>query len=229
MIGESTISLSRHSSSSSSKFSAALQWKMCCDPCFRLISYSIYYESNKVCVSNSVYPQIIMTFVNVHIQIFLRTLTKLKQTLASCLYQGYITLKNYADQKKPLCNPFSDLLNPWSNSNFLWNQETVSLKKIQSLKQLKLDYNFNHHNLKQLDRTWSSLTQTLKFPLIVRVLAKCKEKLILQQTNHRKTWMCLSNVLIADNSGYSVLTIWDEAVADFHKNLKALLTRLQMI
>jgi len=134
--------------------------------------------------------------------------------------KGYLTLKNYADQKKPLCNPFSDLLNPWSNSNFLWNPETVSLKKIQSLKQLKLDYNFNHHNLKQLDRTWSSLTQTLKFPLIVRVLAKCKEKLILQQTNHRKTWMCLSNVLIADNSGYSVLTIWDEAVADFHKNLK---------
>jgi len=123
--------------------------------------------------------------------------------------KGYLTLINYADKNKPLCNPSSDLLNPWTTSNFLLSQESFSLKKFQSLKQLKLDFNFNHHNLKQLDRTWSSLTQTLKFPLIVRVLAKCKEKLILQQTNHRKTWMCLSNVLIADNSGYSVgMMLW---------------------
>ena len=47
---------------------------------------------------------------------------------------------------------------------------------------------------------------------MVRVLAKGKERLILQQDNHRKPWMCLTNLLVADNSAYSVLTVWDEAV-----------------
>ena len=107
----------------------------------------------------------------------------------------------------PLCNPSSDLLCPWSAANFLWSDE-ISLTKKYSLNQLQVAHNPLSQNLRQLDKSWRSLAP----PLVVRVLAKCKERLILQQDNHRKSWMCLTNLLVADNSAYSVLTVWDEAV-----------------
>ena len=123
-------------------------------------------------------------------------------------FKREVKLEGYGDQNRPLCNPSSDLLCPWSAANFLWSE--ISLTKKYSLNQLQLSHNPLSQNLRQLDKTWSSLGRY--FPLVVRVLAKCKEKLILQQDNHRKSWMCLTNLLVADNSAYSVVTVWDDAV-----------------
>ena len=124
-------------------------------------------------------------------------------------FKSEIKLEGYGDQDKPLCNPSSDLLCPWTSANFLWGDD-LSLTKQYSLHQLQLSHNPLTQNLRQLDKSWSSLSRP--FPLVVRVLAKCRERLILQQDNHRKSWMCLTNLLVADNSAYSVLTVWDEAV-----------------
>ena len=124
-------------------------------------------------------------------------------------FKSEIKLEGYGDQDKPLCNPSSDLLCPWTSTNFLWGDDLL-LTKQYSLHQLQLSHNPLTQNLRQLDKSWNSLSRP--FPLVVRVLAKCRERLILQQDNHRKSWMCLTNLLVADNSAYSVLTVWDEAV-----------------
>ena len=130
-------------------------------------------------------------------------------------FRGELKLESYADQNKPLSNPSSDLLDPWSASNFIWSEKCPLVTKYSLT---SVQFNPHVHNLKRLDATWTSISKPI--PLVVRVLAKCRERLILQQGNHRKSWMCLSNILIADNTGYSILTIWDEAVAGFHKTVR---------
>ena len=124
---------------------------------------------------------------------------------------------NYADQDKPLCNPSSDLLWPWTAAHLLWSEESP-LKLRYSLQSLKLEHDFSSQNLRLLDQTWTSVRRPPV--LVVRVLAKCRERLVLQQDNPRKSWMCLTNLLVADNSAYSVLTVWDEAVAAVHGRVR---------
>ena len=52
---------------------------------------------------------------------------------------------------------------------------------------------------------WTSVVKPP--PLVVRVLAKCRERLIINQANHRRSWMCLCNLLVADLTAYSVITV----------------------
>ena len=131
------------------------------------------------------------------------------------LYRGEVKLSGYADQSRPLCNTWSDLVCPWTCSQFLWSKPAQLMKK-SVLSQIKSIAKFNPdlNNLRRLDLT------RVPMDLVVRVLAKCKENIILTQANHRKGWMCLCNLLVADNTSYAVMTVWDEAVSAFHSTVK---------
>ena len=135
-------------------------------------------------------------------------------------FTGEVKLSGYADQSRPLSNPQSDLLCPWTCSSISWSDPPKLVKKsvLSQLNQILTRFTPDLHNLRRLDMTWSNSSKPI--PLVVRVLAKCKEKLIIQQSNHRKSWMCICNLLVADLTAYSVLTVWDEAVAAFHRTVK---------
>ena len=131
------------------------------------------------------------------------------------LYRGELKLSGYADQSRPLSNTWSDLVCPWTCSQFLWSKPAQLMKK-SVLSQIKsiAKFNLHYNNLKTLDRTRAPMD------LVVRVLAKCKEILILTQAKQRKGWMCVCNLLVADNTAYAVMTVWDEAVSAFHSTVK---------
>lgn len=66
------------------------------------------------------------------------------------------------------------------------------------------------HNLLALNKAYS--TVEAYWPLLVRVLAKSKERLLIKQDNEYKPKMTLCNLLVADTTGYCALTLWDDAV-----------------
>ena len=132
-------------------------------------------------------------------------------------FKSIVSLPGYADLDKPLCNPSSDLLCPWTCLYYDWSDCSV-IKRKYSLTSLNLNYNFNINNLRQLNQQWTVISRV--WPLVVRVLAKCKERLILQQNNVRKPWMCLTNLLVADSSSHTIITVWDTAVGSFSKSVK---------
>ena len=122
-------------------------------------------------------------------------------------------LSNYRSKNKFLGSKDIYKLQPWTLQFYMWSQsESVSVvKRIPNLQ------NAHHQSLKQLDNTWTMLAQ--KCALTVRVLAKSKERLILQPTNERKPWSVLCNLLVADRTAYSVVTFWDEAVKNICQNV----------
>jgi len=122
-------------------------------------------------------------------------------------HRGQWQLHGYQDHEKPLSNPDSNLLCPWTCANFLWSTKSP-LKMRPSVS--CPGYDSTHHNLLNLDQCWHTLAKP--WPLVVRVLAKSKDRLVIQQDNHRKPWLALTNLLIADNTAYCVVTVWDEAV-----------------
>jgi len=96
-------------------------------------------------------------------------------------YRGQLQLDGYPSQDKPLSNPETDLLCPWTCANFLWS--TKSPFKLQPSVP-GTHHDPAHHNLTDLDQAWHTLSRM--WPLVVRVLAKSKDRLIIQQDNHRK-------------------------------------------
>ena len=137
------------------------------------------------------------------------------------LYKGELELPDYADQSRPLCGGggVGDQLCPWTCSSLAWPSPPASpLTRKPSVSRLNLNFNPDFDNLRRLNLTWTSVAKPP--PLVVRILAKCKERLIINQSNHRKSWMCILNILVADLSAYSVITVWDEAVAAFHRTVK---------
>ena len=136
------------------------------------------------------------------------------------LFKGEVELSNYADQARPLgsCGQ-SDLLCPWTCSSLAWpSPPATPLTRKPSVSMLSLNVNPEFDNLRRLNLTWTSVSKPPT--LVVRILAKCKERLIINQSNHRKSWMCICNLLVADLTAYSVITVWDEAVAAFHRTVK---------
>ena len=136
------------------------------------------------------------------------------------LFKGQLELSDYADQARPLGSPGqSDLLCPWSCSSLVWPSPPPSpLSRKPAVSRLPLNFNPDFDNLRRLNLTWTSVSKPP--PLVVRVLSKCKERLIINQSNHRKSWMCICNLLVADLTAYTVITVWDEAVASFHRTVK---------
>ena len=135
-------------------------------------------------------------------------------------FKRQLDLADYGDQYTPLCNPSTDKLNIWTAAHFQWPDTIVKdLPKKFSVVSLssQFQYSYQLHNLRRLNLTWSTAGKVP--PLLVRVLARSKERLILQQDNHRKPWMCLTNLLVADNSGYCIMTVWDNAVPTFLTNV----------
>jgi len=130
-------------------------------------------------------------------------------------HRGQLHLSEYQSQEKPLSNPFTDLICPWTYANFLWSSQST-LKMKPSV--ICPEYDPTHHNLTNLDQCWHTLART--WPLVVRVLAKSKDRLVIQQDNHRKPWLALTNLLVADNTAYCVVTIWDEALNAFFNIVK---------
>ena len=136
------------------------------------------------------------------------------------LFKGQLELRDYADQPRPLANPGqSDLLCPWTCSSLVWPSPPPSpLTSKPAVSQLALNFNPDFDNLRRINVAWTSVVKPP--PLVVRVLAKCRERLIINQANHRRSWMCLCNLLVADLTAYTVITVWDEAVASFHRTVK---------
>lgn len=130
-------------------------------------------------------------------------------------YRGQVQLQDYPNQDMPLSNPHTDLICPWTCSNFLWSTPSP-LKMKPSIP--KTHHEPAHHNLRDLDQCWHTLSHM--WPLVVRVLAKSKDRLIIQQENHRKPWLALTNLLVADNTAYCVVTVWDEAVCALFQTVK---------
>jgi len=126
-------------------------------------------------------------------------------------HRGQALLPGYPCHDSPLGNPHTDLLCPWTCATFLWSAQSP-LKMRHSVVCARHDP--THHNLANLDQCWHTLAKA--WPLVVRVLAKSKDRLIIQQDNHRKPWLALTNLLVADNTAYSVLTVWDDAVSAVH-------------
>jgi len=123
-------------------------------------------------------------------------------------FRGQLQLPGYQNQDKPLSNPETDLLCPWTCASFLWSAKSP-LKLKPSVPGTHHDP--AHHNLTNLDQAWHTLSRV--WPLVVRVLAKSKDRLVIQQDNHRKPWLALTNLLVADNTAYCVVTVWDDAVS----------------
>jgi len=131
------------------------------------------------------------------------------------LHRGQALLPGYPGQDKPLGNPHTDLLCPWTCASFLWSAQSPLRMKPSVL---CARYDPTHHNLYNLDQCWHTLAKA--WPLVVRVLAKSKDRLIIQQDNHRKPWLALTNLLVADTTAYSVLTVWDEAVSALYQTVR---------
>eukprot|EP00092_Neocalanus_flemingeri_P019688 GFUD01021323.1.p1 GENE.GFUD01021323.1~~GFUD01021323.1.p1 ORF type:complete len:706 (-),score=147.68 GFUD01021323.1:25-2142(-) len=132
-------------------------------------------------------------------------------------YRGQVQLVGYPNQDLPLCNPHTDLLCPWTCAHFLWS--TPSPLKMKAVVPVTHPHHDPaHHNLTNLDQAWHTLSRM--WPLVVRVLAKSKDRLVIQQDNHRKPWLALTNLLVADNTAYCVVTAWDEAVSALFQTVK---------
>jgi len=131
-------------------------------------------------------------------------------------YRGQLKLQDYPSQDRPLSNPHTDLLCPWTCASFMWS--TPSPLKIKPAVPVLNHHDPAHHNLADLDQAWHMLTHM--WPLVVRVLAKSKDRLVIQQDNHRKPWLALTNLLVADNTAYCVITVWDEAVSALFQTVK---------
>ena len=133
-------------------------------------------------------------------------------------YKEEVKLSGYADQSRPLSNPSSELLCPWTCSNVSWSDHPKLTKKYLFSQLKSIKFNPDIHNLSNLNQIWHTTSQPM--PLVVRVLAKCKERLIIKQSDPRKSSMSFCNLLVADLTAYSVVTFWDEAVAAIHQTVK---------
>ena len=124
---------------------------------------------------------------------------------------GWLLLSEYKSTEVPLCNRDSSLLSIWTLQFFEWkNRGSIhKVTKVRNDTQLG--------SLSRLDEEWTTLTT--KFNLVVRVLAKSKIRILLQQENKWKPWMAICNLLVADNTAYTVVTVWDEAVREFCHNV----------
>jgi len=124
-------------------------------------------------------------------------------------------LEQYRNQDESLSNSDNDLLCHWTCSHFITTNK-VPMRTKPAIP--VLSYDSDHHNLRNLDLSWNNLLRM--WPLVLRVLAKSKKRLIIQQDNHRKPWMTLCNLLVADTSAYCVLTVWDDAVDTITQSVK---------
>ena len=105
----------------------------------------------------------------------------------------------------PLGHPASPLLCPWSLLLPLW--PATHLPHLATLPR-ELDYS-RVRGLATLD-TASAPAPTL----VVRLLAASRLRLVPQQDNRFKPWMAMKNLLVADRTAYTVVTLWDEAVRE---------------
>ena len=69
--------------------------------------------------------------------------------------------------------------------------------------------------LKSLASLDSAFISSSSLPhLLVRMLAVSRTRLKPQQGNPTKPWIALKNILVADKTGHTVLTLWDAAVEE---------------
>jgi len=118
-----------------------------------------------------------------------------------------IVLSNYRSSS-PLGHPESPWLCPWTLLNPLWPPVRIS-------PQTTLPRNLDLNRLRPLAALDSAyLSSSSLPPLLVRLLAASRTRLKLQQGNPAKPWIALKNLLVADKTGHTVVTLWDSAVEE---------------
>jgi len=131
-------------------------------------------------------------------------------------YNPMPLLQGYLNCEGPLCNPIGSDLCTWSLAATL-EPPNIHLKRVNTLQALPRHilnmYDNTRHNLRNLERQWSSL-QT-PWPLCLRVIAKSKDRMIIKQEDGRKPLIFLTTLLVADATGYCKLLVWDNAVLSF--------------
>ena len=118
-----------------------------------------------------------------------------------------IVLSNYRSSS-PLGHPESPWLCPWTLLNPLWPPVRIS-------PQTTLPRNLDLSRLRPLAALDSAyLSSSSLPPLLVRLLAASRTRLKPQQGNPAKPWIALKNLLVADKTGHTVVTLWDSAVEE---------------
>ena len=116
-----------------------------------------------------------------------------------------IGLPNYKNIS-PLGHPESPLLCPWTLLHPLW--PPVRISPLPTLPR-----NLDTRKLRPLAALDSAFLSSPSLPpLLVRLLAVSRTRLKPQQDNPGKPWIALKNLLVADKTGHSVVTLWDAAV-----------------
>jgi hypothetical protein len=109
---------------------------------------------------------------------------------------------------RPLGHPGAPLLCPWSLMAPLWPP-----RRLPRLATLPRDLDRARvWRLAGLDTAGPSNQPPPT--LLVRVLAASRTRLVAQQANRDKPWLVMKNLLVADRSAHTVVTLWDEAVRE---------------
>ena len=118
-----------------------------------------------------------------------------------------VVLSNYKS-RFPLGHPESPWICPWTLLNPLW--PPVPITPLTTLPR-----NLDLHRLRPLAALDSAyLSSSSLPPLLVRLLAASRTRLKPQQGNPSKPWIALKNLLVADKTGHTVVTLWDAAVEE---------------
>ena len=80
-------------------------------------------------------------------------------------YKEKVKLSGYADQSRPLSNPSSELLCPWTCSNVSWSDHPKLTKKYLFSQLKSIKFNPDIHNLSNLNQIWHTTSQPM--PLVV--------------------------------------------------------------
>ena len=116
-------------------------------------------------------------------------------------------LSNYASHS-PLGHPGTPWLCTWTLLSPHWPPAHRAPLPI-------LPRNFDMGKLKSLASLDSAFISSSSLPhLLVRMLAVSRTRLKPQQGNPTKPWIALKNILVADKTGHTVLTLWDAAVEE---------------
>ena len=118
-----------------------------------------------------------------------------------------IVLSNYSSSS-PLGHPGSPWLCPWTLLHPLW--PPVRISPLPTLPR-----NLDMSRLRPLAALDSAFLSSSSLPpLLVRLLAASRTRLKPQQGNPVKPWIALKNLLVADKTGHTVVTLWDAAVEE---------------